>query len=457
MKLSSFARNAIVLGLLSAVGPFAIDMYLPALPTIAADLQASTAATQMTLMAFFVAFGVCQIVYGPVSDMVGRKPPLYFGLAVFLLGSIGCGAGADIGWLIAFRFAAGDRRLLGDGDSARDHSRPAHRRRGDAADVARHAGLQRLADPGAARRQRADRAVRLARGVRRGDHRRGDRRSFSSPPFLPETRPPEERISVSVGSVLGGFGQLLRHGRFLGLTFIGGLGMASFFVVSGEFVLHLHRPFRPDADAIQPRLLGQRDRLHRRLAIRRRARRALRHGPRGPRRCLALCVLRADPVRRHARRASTASPLLMALLFCAFACLGLVIPSTMVLSLEDHGPIAGMASALGGTLQMVAGGVDDRHRQLLLRRNRAADGRRHHALRDRRADRGAGDVGPSRICAASGRIDVAAPPRTRMARRYFTYWRQLCASLKPRISRAFRFDSGASNSPSGRVIGTPGQ
>jgi DHA1 family bicyclomycin/chloramphenicol resistance-like MFS transporter len=48
---------------------------------------------------------------------------------------------------------------------------------------------------------------------------------------------------------------------------------------------------------------------------------------------------------------------LMVMLFLAFACLGLVIPATMVLSLEEHGPIAGMASALGGTLQMVAGGI----------------------------------------------------------------------------------------------------
>jgi MFS transporter, DHA1 family, multidrug resistance protein len=47
----------------------------------------------------------------------------------------------------------------------------------------------------------------------------------------------------------------------------------------------------------------------------------------------------------------------MALLFCTFACLGLVIPSTMVLALEDHGPIAGMASALGGAIQMLAGGI----------------------------------------------------------------------------------------------------
>src|SRR6266404_9392487 len=88
--ISTYARNAITLGLLSAIGPFAIDMYLPALPTIAADLNASTAATQMTLMAFFIAFGVCQLAYGPAADMWGRKPPLYFGLTLFTLGSVGC-------------------------------------------------------------------------------------------------------------------------------------------------------------------------------------------------------------------------------------------------------------------------------------------------------------------------------------------------------------------------------
>src|SRR3954454_4566256 len=100
---SNYLKNAVVLGLLSAVGPFAIDMYLPALPTIAADLGASTAATQMTLMVFFLAFGTCQIVYGPVSDMVGRKPPLYFGLTLFTLGSIGCGLAGSVESLILFR------------------------------------------------------------------------------------------------------------------------------------------------------------------------------------------------------------------------------------------------------------------------------------------------------------------------------------------------------------------
>jgi len=59
--ISTYARNAIVLGLLAAVGPFAIDMYIPALPTIAADLGATTAATQMTLTVF--AFVVVMAVF----------------------------------------------------------------------------------------------------------------------------------------------------------------------------------------------------------------------------------------------------------------------------------------------------------------------------------------------------------------------------------------------------------
>lgn len=61
----SLVRAALILGLLSAVGPFAIDMYLPAMPAIAADLGTDPAAVQATLIAYFVAFGAAQMVYGP--------------------------------------------------------------------------------------------------------------------------------------------------------------------------------------------------------------------------------------------------------------------------------------------------------------------------------------------------------------------------------------------------------
>src|SRR4051812_40885205 len=77
---TSFARSAIVLGLLTAVGPFAIDMYLPALPTIAADLHTTESGAQATLIGYFIAVALCQVFYGPVSDSFGRKPPLYFGM-----------------------------------------------------------------------------------------------------------------------------------------------------------------------------------------------------------------------------------------------------------------------------------------------------------------------------------------------------------------------------------------
>ncbi|RUY22309.1 MFS transporter, partial [Mesorhizobium sp. M7A.F.Ca.US.001.04.2.1] len=96
-----FLRIAVVLGLLSAIGPFAIDMYLPALPSIGADLHAGTAAVQMSLLIFFLSMGFGQIVVGPISDMVGRKLPLYGGLALFMVGGIGSAMAPTIEWLIA--------------------------------------------------------------------------------------------------------------------------------------------------------------------------------------------------------------------------------------------------------------------------------------------------------------------------------------------------------------------
>ena len=85
---SRFLRLALVLGLLTSIGPFAIDMYLPALPAIGTALHADTHAVQMSLMAFFIAFAVSQIVYGPASDILGRKPPLYAGIGLFVVGSV---------------------------------------------------------------------------------------------------------------------------------------------------------------------------------------------------------------------------------------------------------------------------------------------------------------------------------------------------------------------------------
>ena len=103
----SFLQTAIVLGLLMAIGPFAIDMYLPALPMIGRTLNTTPGAVQASLTAFFVALGVGQVFYGPLSDMLGRKAPLYFGVGLFGVGSVGCALASDIETLVALRFVQG--------------------------------------------------------------------------------------------------------------------------------------------------------------------------------------------------------------------------------------------------------------------------------------------------------------------------------------------------------------
>ena len=101
--MSPFVRSAVVLGLLCATGPLAIDMFLPALPTIAGSLDSTIAAAQLTITAYFIAYGLAQMVYGPVADMVGRKPPLIAGLTLFAAGSIGCALAPDMNSLVAAR------------------------------------------------------------------------------------------------------------------------------------------------------------------------------------------------------------------------------------------------------------------------------------------------------------------------------------------------------------------
>jgi DHA1 family bicyclomycin/chloramphenicol resistance-like MFS transporter len=96
-----------VLALLSAFTPLSIDMYLPALPVIAVDLQSSAGDIQLTLSAFMIAFGVGQVFYGPAGDRFGRRPVILIGLFVYVLTSIGCAFAAAAGHLIALRFLQG--------------------------------------------------------------------------------------------------------------------------------------------------------------------------------------------------------------------------------------------------------------------------------------------------------------------------------------------------------------
>jgi len=93
-----------ILGLLSAVGPFSIDMYLPGFESIANSLQTSVAHIQLSLTSFFVGIASGQIVYGPLLDRFGRKKPLIVGLVIYVVASIGCALTNSADNLILFRF-----------------------------------------------------------------------------------------------------------------------------------------------------------------------------------------------------------------------------------------------------------------------------------------------------------------------------------------------------------------
>jgi DHA1 family bicyclomycin/chloramphenicol resistance-like MFS transporter len=94
----------ILLGALTAMGPVAIDMYLPSLPAIGAGLHATAGETQATVSAFLAGMAVGQLFYGPASDRLGRRPPIFFGTVVYVAASIACGFATSPAMLIGGRF-----------------------------------------------------------------------------------------------------------------------------------------------------------------------------------------------------------------------------------------------------------------------------------------------------------------------------------------------------------------
>lgn len=94
----------LILGTLSAIGPFSIDMYLPGFTAIAEDLHTTTARVSLSLSSFFIGISIGQLLYGPLLDRFGRKKPLYFGLVVYIIASIGCALCKTVDALIAIRF-----------------------------------------------------------------------------------------------------------------------------------------------------------------------------------------------------------------------------------------------------------------------------------------------------------------------------------------------------------------
>ena len=93
-----------LLGALAGMGPLAIDLYLPGFSAIAKDLNTNVAAVERTLAAYFIGLSIGQLIYGPLADRLGRKRPLYFGLVVFIIASVGCALAKTVESLVIWRF-----------------------------------------------------------------------------------------------------------------------------------------------------------------------------------------------------------------------------------------------------------------------------------------------------------------------------------------------------------------
>jgi DHA1 family bicyclomycin/chloramphenicol resistance-like MFS transporter len=348
-------RTAIILGLLSVIGPLAIDMYLPALPAIGADLGASDAVIQRSLMAYMAAVAICQLIYGPLSDMFGRKPPLYFGLGVFVLGSIGCALAPNADMLIVFRF------LQGVGACASmSLPRAIVRDNYTGAQAAQLMSLIMLVFSVSPILAPLTGSLVIAFG---------DWRSmfwvmtvvgvlgFLLLTFaLRETRPKEARLDSGLGSGLRAYGTLLRDWRFLGLTLIGTFGMSSFmaFLGNSSFVYIDHFGLTPtqyslafSVNAVSFFAVSQMTGwLVGRFGLNRVVKIAVSGYAASMLTLFAIVISGVDSVF-----------VLGGFMFVAFGFLGLVLPSTGVLAMEEQGEIAGSASAMMGTVQMIVASV----------------------------------------------------------------------------------------------------
>ena len=107
MLIPPLYRRGIILGMIIAVGAFAVDMYIPSFAAIARDLHTGPGNVQLTMTAYFLAVAAGQIIYGPISDAVGRRRPLFAGLALFAAGSIWAALAPSIGMLMAARACQG--------------------------------------------------------------------------------------------------------------------------------------------------------------------------------------------------------------------------------------------------------------------------------------------------------------------------------------------------------------
>jgi DHA1 family bicyclomycin/chloramphenicol resistance-like MFS transporter len=350
----SYLRHGIILGLLSAIGPFAIDMYLPALPSIGQSLHANAATVQLSLTVFFIAVGGGQLLYGPLSDMYGRKLPLFVGLALFCCGSVACALAPNAELFLLGRFVQG-LGACGGMVIPRAVVRDLH----SGVEATRLMSLLMLVfsiSPLLA--PLTGSFVIQAVGWRGvfwmvlGAAILG----FGILTTLKESRPKSARAHSSLTSAFHSYRQLLADRHFIGTVLIGTCGMASFFLYlsNSPYVMIEHYHLTPrgfsllfSVNAASFFVAAQ---FNATLATRLGLKTLVRRASTGF--AIAMLVLLGVFAAGVDHLA-----VMVVLLCCAYACLGMTVPTATILALEEHGAIAGTASSLIGTLQFGLGSL----------------------------------------------------------------------------------------------------
>jgi DHA1 family bicyclomycin/chloramphenicol resistance-like MFS transporter len=344
-----------ILGGLWTIGPFSIDLYLPALPTLGGDLGASQQQVAVTVTAFLVGLAFGQVQAGALSDTYGRRRPLVAGLLLFTLATLACALAPTIEVLVAARFLQG---LGGAAGMAISNAAVTDYVRGRQA--ARL--LSRLAIIGGL----APIIAPLAGGqLLRFTSWRGLFVVLTAIAFtlflsvllgLPESLPRERRSSAGLGTLARSLLTLTRDVRFMGFALVSALSFAGFFayLAGSSFVYQGVYGVSPAAFSVlfaanAVGMLGASDLNHRLLARF------------SPARLLgaALAVNAAAGV--AALTVLLAGGLgLWALavpLFLLVASIGLIIPNSTALALSLHPDVAGKASAYFGTLRLGLGAL----------------------------------------------------------------------------------------------------
>jgi DHA1 family bicyclomycin/chloramphenicol resistance-like MFS transporter len=346
----------LILGGLSAFGPFATDMYLPAFPAITESLRTDPAAVQRTLAAFFAGMGLGQLVYGAASDRWGRRLPVFVGLGLFTAASAGAAMAEDIGWFTAMRLCqglGGCAGLVMARAIARDLTEgPAMVRlmsqlmlvMGIAPIIAPSVGGLLLGSAG-------------WRGIFWILAAYSALLAVAVALFLPESLPPARRRRDGPLAILRTYWRLLANRRFLGLALSGALPVAGMFAYIGgsPFVFMELNGISPQgyglffgANAFGIMLASQVNALAARRGV----------PAAGALAAVQWAMTGAGLVLLAAAATGWGGfPLIVAALFCYVAGVGAVMPLASTLAMAPHGAVAGSASALIGTLQFGLGAL----------------------------------------------------------------------------------------------------